>query len=105
MARESLITPEGLEKLKEELDVLQNDRRREVAEQIKEAREFGDIAENSEYDDAKNEQAMLEQKIAQIEERVRARPSSTPRTSTPAPSAWASKSTSRTRRPATRRSS
>ena len=71
MARESLITPEGLEKLKEELDVLQNDRRREVAERIKEAREFGDIAENSEYDDAKNEQAMLEQKIAQIEERVR----------------------------------
>ena len=71
MARESLITPEGLEKLKEELDVLQNDRRREVAERIKEAREFGDIAENSEYDDAKNEQAMLEQKIAQIEERIR----------------------------------
>ena len=71
MARESLITPEGLEKLKEELDVLQNDRRREVAERIKEAREFGDIAENSEYDDAKNEQAMLEQKIAQMEERIR----------------------------------
>ena len=71
MARESLITPEGLEKLKEELDVLQTDRRREVAERIKEAREFGDIAENSEYDDAKNEQAMLEQKIAQMEERIR----------------------------------
>lgn len=71
MARESLITPEGLEKLKEELSVLQTDRRREVAERIKEAREFGDIAENSEYDDAKNEQAMLEQKIAQIEERIR----------------------------------
>jgi len=71
VARESLITPEGLEKLKEELDVLQTDRRREVAERIKEAREFGDIAENSEYDDAKNEQAMLEQKIAQMEERIR----------------------------------
>ncbi len=71
MARESLITPEGLEKLKEELDVLQTIRRREVAERIKEAREFGDIAENSEYDDAKNEQAMLEQKIAQMEERIR----------------------------------
>ena len=71
MARESLITPEGLEKLKEELQVLQTVRRREVAERIKEAREFGDIAENSEYDDAKNEQALLEQRIAQMEERVR----------------------------------
>ena len=71
MARESLITPEGLEKLKTELEELQTTRRREVAERIKEAREFGDIAENSEYDDAKNEQAMLEQRIAQMEERVR----------------------------------
>ena len=71
MARESLITPEGLEKLKAELEELQPVRRREVAERIKEAREFGDIAENSEYDDAKNEQAMLEQRIAQMEERVR----------------------------------
>jgi transcription elongation factor GreA len=71
VARESLITPEGLEKLKEELDVLQTVRRREVAERIKEAREFGDIAENSEYDDAKNEQAMLEQRIMQMEERIR----------------------------------
>ena len=71
MARESLITPEGLEKLKEELDVLQTVRRREVAERIKEAREFGDIAENSEYDDAKNEQAMLESRIMQMEERIR----------------------------------
>ena len=71
MAREFLITPDGLEKLKEELDVLKTDRRREVAERIKEAREFGDISENSEYDDAKNEQAMLEQRIAQMEERVR----------------------------------
>jgi transcription elongation factor GreA len=71
LARESLITPEGLEKLKVELEELQTVRRREVAERIKEAREFGDIAENSEYDDAKNEQAMLEQRIAQMEERVR----------------------------------
>ncbi len=71
MARESLITPEGLEKLKAELEELQTTRRREVAERIKEAREFGDIAENSEYDDAKNEQAMLESRIAQMEERVR----------------------------------
>jgi transcription elongation factor GreA len=71
VARESLITPEGLEKLKAELEELQTTRRREVAERIKEAREFGDIAENSEYDDAKNEQAMLEQRIAQMEERIR----------------------------------
>jgi len=71
VARESLITPEGLKKLKAELEELQTTRRREVAERIKEAREFGDIAENSEYDDAKNEQAMLEQRIAQMEERVR----------------------------------
>jgi transcription elongation factor GreA len=46
-------------------------RRREVAERIKEAREFGDISENAEYDDAKNEQAMLEGKIATLEERIR----------------------------------
>jgi len=71
VARESLITPEGLEKLKSELEELQTVRRREVAERIKEAREFGDISENAEYDDAKNEQAMLEQRIAQMEERVR----------------------------------
>ncbi len=71
MARESLITPEGLEKLQAELEQLQTVRRREVAERIKEAREFGDIAENSEYDDAKNEQAMLESRIAQMEERLR----------------------------------
>ena len=71
MARETLITPEGLEKLKEELEYLENDKRREVADRIKQAREFGDIAENSEYDDAKNEQAMLEQRIAQLEERLR----------------------------------
>jgi transcription elongation factor GreA len=71
VARESLITPEGLEKLKAELEELQTVRRREVAERIKEAREFGDIAENSEYDDAKHEQAMLEQRIAQMEAPVR----------------------------------
>ena len=71
MARESLITHEGLEKLKEELEHLTTDKRREVAERIKEAREFGDISENAEYDDAKNEQAMIEQRIAQLEERLR----------------------------------
>jgi transcription elongation factor GreA len=71
VARESVITPEGLERLKEELEYLQTAKRREVAERIKEAREFGDIAENAEYDDAKNEQAMLEQRISHLEERLR----------------------------------
>lgn len=72
MPRDVILTPEGLTKLKDELDHLQKDGRREVAERIKEAREFGDISENSEYDDAKNAQAMLETKIAQLEERIRA---------------------------------
>src|ERR1700704_3201754 len=72
MPRDVILTPEGLTKLKEELGHLQTDKRREVAERIKEAREFGDISENSEYDDAKNEQAMLEQRIAQLEEKLRA---------------------------------
>jgi len=71
VTRESLITQEGLQKLKEEIDYLSTVKRREVAERIKEAREFGDIMENSEYDDAKNEQALLEQRIAQLEERLR----------------------------------
>jgi transcription elongation factor GreA len=68
--KEVLLTPEGYEKLKEEIQFLTTDKRREVAERIKHAREFGDISENSEYDDAKNEQAMLEQKIAQLQERL-----------------------------------
>ena len=71
MARETVLTPEGLKELKKKIDFLSRDRRREVAERIKEAREFGDISENSEYDDAKNEQMMLEQRIAQLEERLR----------------------------------
>ena len=60
MPKDVILTPEGLEKLQYELELLSTEKRREVAERIKEAREFGDIAENSEYDDAKNEQAMLE---------------------------------------------
>jgi transcription elongation factor GreA len=71
VAREALITQEGLAKLKTEIDHLSTVKRREVAARIKEAREFGDISENSEYDDAKNEQALLEQRIAQLEERLR----------------------------------
>ena len=65
-----ILTPEGYDTLKQELDVLRTERRREIAERIRTAREFGDIAENAEYDDAKNEQAMLEHKIAQLEERL-----------------------------------
>ena len=71
MSRQAVITPEGLEKLKEEIEHLTTAKRREVAERIKEARDFGDIAENAEYDDAKNEQALLEGRIAQLEERLR----------------------------------
>ncbi len=71
MARESLITQEGLEKLRTELTDLTTVKRREVAARIKEAREFGDIMENSEYDDAKNEQALLERRISQLEDRLR----------------------------------
>ncbi len=68
--KEVLLTAEGYEKLKQEIEFLQTEKRREVAERIRVAREFGDIAENAEYDDAKNEQAMLEHKIAQLEERL-----------------------------------
>ena len=71
MARETLITPEGLDKLKADIEHLSTVKRREVAARIKEAREFGDISENSEYDDAKNEQALLEQRIAQLEDKLR----------------------------------
>jgi transcription elongation factor GreA len=71
MARDTVLTPQGLEELKSKLEALQTERRREVAARIKEAREFGDIAENAEYDDAKNEQAMLEKQIADLEEKLR----------------------------------
>ena len=71
MQKDVLLTPEGLDKLKAEIEYLSNDKRREVAERIKEAREFGDISENSEYDDAKNEQAMLEARIASLEDKLR----------------------------------
>ena len=66
MANEYFLTPEGKAKLEEELRYLEVEKRAEVGERIKVAREFGDISENSEYDDAKNEQAMLETRIAEI---------------------------------------
>ena len=61
-----ILTPEGRAKLEEELQYLETEKRAEIGERIKVAREFGDISENSEYDDAKNEQAMVETRIAEI---------------------------------------
>src|SRR2546430_4467064 len=68
--KEVILTAEGYEKLKGEIDYLSNEKRREVADRIRIAREFGDIAENAEYDDAKNDQALLEHRIATLEERL-----------------------------------
>ena len=68
--KEVILTSQGYKKLSQEIEYLQTEKRREVAERIRIAREFGDIAENAEYDDAKNEQAMLEHRIAQLEERL-----------------------------------
>ncbi len=68
--KEVILTAEGYEKLKHEIEFLSNDKRREIAERIRVAREFGDISENSEYDDAKNDQMLLEHRIATLEERL-----------------------------------
>ena len=68
--KEVILTPEGYEKLKQEIEHLSTAKRREVADRIRVAREFGDIAENAEYDDAKNDQALLEHRIATLEERL-----------------------------------
>jgi transcription elongation factor GreA len=66
-AKEVVLTYEGLKKLEEELDFLRGTKRKEVAERIKQALSFGDISENSEYDEAKNEQAQVEGRIVQLE--------------------------------------
>jgi len=71
MDREVILTEEGFRKLREEIEYLSTTKRREVAERIKTAREFGDISENSEYDDAKNEQAQIESRIQQLEQKLR----------------------------------
>ena len=68
MAKEYKLSPERFEKLKEELNYLKTVREKEVADQIKEARSFGDLSENSEYDEAKNEQGKLYSRIAEVEE-------------------------------------
>ena len=88
MERDVLLTQEGYEKLQEELQSLSTDKRREVADRIRVAREFGDISENSEFDDAKNEQMMLEKQIAKLEERLRSARIIDCRMRMPAP--WAS---------------
>ena len=66
----NLTTAAGLEALEAELAVLEGDGRREIAERIKTAREWGDLKENSEYHDAKNDQAHLETKIARLREKI-----------------------------------
>lgn len=67
MQKQFLLTEEGLKKLENELDELKTVRRKEIAEKIKVALSYGDLSENSEYDDAKNEQAILEARIAEID--------------------------------------
>jgi transcription elongation factor GreA len=69
--KEVILTPEGYERLKQEINHLSTEKRREVAERIRVARQFGDIAENAEYDDAKNDQMLLEHRIARLEEQLR----------------------------------
>lgn len=66
MAKQYKLTPQRLQELQEELNYLKTVREREVAEQIKEARSFGDLSENSEYDEAKNEQGKLFSRIAEV---------------------------------------
>jgi len=71
MAKQIFVTKEGLEKLQKELDFLITVKRKEVAMAIQKARAFGDLSENSEYDEAKNEQAEIEGKIAHLEETLK----------------------------------
>lgn len=67
----TLVTKEGLKKLQEELTYLKDVRRKEIAGRIKEAISYGDLSENSEYEDAKNEQAFVEGRLAEIEEQIK----------------------------------
>jgi transcription elongation factor GreA len=71
MEKETVLTINGLKKLEQKLDFLKSVRRRDVAERIKQAIEFGDISENSEYEDAKNEQAFIEGEILTLEKILR----------------------------------
>lgn len=69
--KETALTKEGLQKLEEELDDLKTVHRREVNERIRQAKEFGDISENAEYEDAKQEQAFVEGRIMRVESMIR----------------------------------
>ncbi|MDE7234768.1 MAG: transcription elongation factor GreA [Ruminiclostridium sp.] len=67
MAKQTVLTQEGLKDLEDELEELKTVKRRDIAEKIKVALSFGDLSENSEYDEAKNEQGIIEARIAEIE--------------------------------------
>ena len=71
MAKEFKLTRERLKELEEELNYLKTTREKEVAEQIKEARSFGDLSENSEYDEAKNTQGLVENRITELEQMIK----------------------------------
>lgn len=71
MTKQTVITDEGLRRLEEELEELKTVKRKEIAEKIKVALSFGDLSENSEYDEAKNEQAIIEGRIAEIEAQLK----------------------------------
>ena len=71
MAEEVMLTKEGKEELEKRLDYLKVTKRAEITERIKTAREFGDLSENAEYDAAKNEQAMIEGEILEIEDKLK----------------------------------
>ena len=70
-ANQTFVTAEGYKKLVEELDFLRTTGREQIAEKIKEARSFGDLSENAEYDEAMNEQAIMEAKISRLEEELK----------------------------------
>ncbi len=70
-SKKILLTAKGLQKLKDELEDLKTRGRREVAERLKEAIAYGDLSENAEYDEAKNQQAFIEQRIAILEEQIK----------------------------------
>ncbi len=71
MAKMTILTADGLRQLEEELEFLKTTKRHEVAEKIKQARAYGDLSENSEYDEAKNEQAQVESRIVELEEKLK----------------------------------
>ena len=71
MAKQVVLTAEGLESLKNELETLKNVTRQEIADKLELARSYGDLSENSEYDEAKNEQAKVEARITEIEAMIK----------------------------------